>query len=56
MQYILTYGNREHIVYFIFNRDVFRACKAPKMKFFVKIVNDFQSLTIFAKKPYLCFN
>ena len=48
--YILTYSKRGQALPFIFSRGVLRALfQTSKMKPFVKVINDFQSLTIFAK-------
>ena len=49
MQYMLTYSKRGQ------TEACSEPCQASKMKPFVKIVNNFQSLTIFAKAPYWKF-
>ena len=43
----------EQAVYLVFSRDVFRALSSISDEAFVKTVNDFQSLTIFAKSSIL---
>ena len=54
---MLTYSKREQEVYFIFSRGVFRALpRTSKMNLFEKIVNDFQSLIIFAKASFWKFD
>ena len=50
MQYMLTYSKREQTEAYS------ELCQASKMKLFVKIVHNFQSLTIFAKAPYWKFD
>ena len=50
MQYMLTYSKREQTEAYS------EPCQASKMKLFVKIVHNFQSLTIVAKAPYWKFD
>ena len=53
MQYILTYSKHEQAVYLVFSRGVFRALSSISDQAFVKKVNGFISLTIFAKNFHL---
>ena len=52
MQYMLTYSKREQTEAYS------EPCQATKVKvkLFVEIVHNFQSLTIFAKDPYWKFD
>ena len=54
-KYILTYSKHEHAVYLVFSRAVFRVLPSISNEVFVKIDNDLQSLTIFAKSAILIF-
>ena len=49
MQYMLTYSKHGQTEAYL------EPCQAPKMKLFVKIVHNFQSLTIFAKARHWKF-
>ena len=53
MWHVLTSSKQEQAVYLVFSRGVFRAMPSISDEAFVKIVNDFQSLTIFAKSSIL---
>ena len=50
MQYMLTYSKREQTEAYS------EPCQASKMKLFVKIVHNLQSLTIFAKARHWKFD
>ena len=50
MQYMLTYSKREQTEAYS------EPYQASKMKLFVKIVHNFQSLIIFTKAPYWKFD
>ena len=53
MQYILIYSKHEQAVYLVFSRGVFSTLPSISDEAFVNIVNDFQSLTNFAKSSIL---
>ena len=53
MQYFLTYSKRGQAVYLYSAEAYSGPCQASKTKLFVKIINDFQLLTIFAKSSIL---
>ena len=55
MQYILIYSKRGQAVYVMFSRNVFRTLTTISDEVFVKIVNNFEFLTIFAKLHLGCF-
>ena len=52
MQYMLTYIANLGKQFTLYSAEAYtEPCQPSKMKIFVKIVNAFQSLTIFAKAP-----